>query len=135
VLVSEFDYALPPELIAQHPAPRRAASRLLHLDAAGRLRDLRFADFASLIGPGDAVVVNDTRVIKARLAGRKASGGAVEIFVERATGPRAALVLMRASHPPRVGGEVFVEDVSLKIVARRDDLYEVEFSQDLDATL
>jgi S-adenosylmethionine:tRNA ribosyltransferase-isomerase len=135
VLVSEFDYALPPELIAQHPAPRRDASRLLHLDADGRLHDLKFADFADLVGPGDAVVVNDTRVVKARLAGRKASGGAVEIFVERATGPRAALVLMRASHPPRLGSEVFVEDVSLKIVARRDDLYEVEFSQDLDATL
>jgi S-adenosylmethionine:tRNA ribosyltransferase-isomerase len=135
VLVSEFDYALPPGLIAQHPAPRRDASRLLHLDAAGRLRDLKFADFADLVGPGDVVVVNDTRVIKARLAGRKASGGAVEIFVERATGPRAALVLMRASHPPRVGGEVLVEDVTLKIVGRRDDLYEVEFSQDVDATL
>ncbi|HEY2337500.1 MAG TPA: tRNA preQ1(34) S-adenosylmethionine ribosyltransferase-isomerase QueA [Burkholderiales bacterium] len=135
MLVSEFDYALPPELIAQHPAPRRDASRLLHLDADGRLHDLKFADFADLVGPGDAVVVNDTRVVKARLAGRKASGGAVEIFVERATGPRAALVLMRASHPPRLGSEVFVEDVSLKIVARRDDLYEVEFSQDLDATL
>jgi len=135
VLVSEFDYALPPELIAQHPAPQRGASRLLHLDAAGRLRDLRFADFADLVGPGDAVVVNDTRVIKARLAGRKASGGAVEIFLERATGPRAALVLMRASHPPRVGSEVFVEDVSLKIVGRRDDLYQVEFSKDVDATL
>ena len=135
MLVSEFDYALPPELIAQHPAPRRDASRLLHLDAAGRLRDLKFADFAALVGPGDAVVVNDTRVIKARLAGRKASGGAVEIFVERATGPRAALVLMRASHPPRVGSEVLVEDVTLEIVGRRDDLYEVEFSQDVDATL
>ena len=135
MLVSEFDYALPPELIAQHPAPQRGASRLLHLDAAGRLRDLRFADFADLVGPGDTVVVNDTRVIKARLAGRKASGGAVEIFLERATGPRAALVLMRASHPPRVGSEVFVEDVSLKIVGRRDDLYQVEFSKDVDATL
>ncbi|HEV7478204.1 MAG TPA: tRNA preQ1(34) S-adenosylmethionine ribosyltransferase-isomerase QueA [Burkholderiales bacterium] len=135
MLVSEFDYALPPGLIAQHPAPRRRASRLLHLDAAGGLRDLQFADLPGLVGPGDALVLNDTRVIKARLAGRKASGGAVEIFVERLLGPREALALIRASHPPRPGSDLFVEDIALKIVARHGDLYQVSFSQDVETVL
>jgi S-adenosylmethionine:tRNA ribosyltransferase-isomerase len=135
MLVSDFDYALPPGLIAQHPAPRRNASRLLHLDAAGGLRDLQFADFPGLVGPGDALVLNDTRVIKARLAGRKATGGAVEIFIERLLGPREALALIRASHPPQAGGDLFVGSIALKIVARHDDLYQVSFSQDVEATL
>ena len=106
MLVSEFDYALPPGLIAQHPAPRRGGSRLLHLDAGGRLHDRQFADLPGLVGAGDALVLNDTRVIKARLAARKSSGGAAEIFIERLTGPREALVLIRASKTPRPGSEL-----------------------------
>jgi len=135
VKVAEFDYALPPGLIAQHPARRRADSRLLHLDAAGNLRDLRFADLPGLLGAGDALVLNDARVIKARLAGRKASGGRIELFVERLLGPREALVLIRASHPPRAGAELFVEKVSVKVVARHDDLFQVSFSEDVESTL
>src|ERR1044071_7555977 len=102
MLVSEFDYDLPVELIAQHPAPKRTASRLLHLDAAsGALRDLTFTDLPRLVDTRDAVVLNDTRVVKARLFGRKASGGRVEIFVERIAGARDALALIRAGHSPR----------------------------------
>jgi S-adenosylmethionine:tRNA ribosyltransferase-isomerase len=133
--VSDFDYALPPGLIAQHPAARRADSRLLRLDAAGRLSDLGFADLPSLVGAGDALVLNDTRVIKARLAGRKASGGRVELFVERLLGPREALVLIRASHPPRPGGELFIENIRVTIEERIEDLYRVVFSQDLEEVL
>jgi len=133
--VSEFDYTLPPGLIAQHPAPRRGASRLLHLDAAGRLRDLQFADFPDLVGAGDALVLNDTRVIKARLAGRKASGGRVELFVERLLGPREALVLIRASHPPQAGSEVFIEKIAIRIRERVADLYRVHFAEDIEAVL
>jgi hypothetical protein len=104
VRVSEFDYELPPELIAQHPAAERTASRLLHLDAAsGAIRDLAFGDFPGLVDRRDVLVVNDTRVVKARLAGRKASGGRIELFVERLLGTRDALVLIRASHPPPTG--------------------------------
>src|SRR5262245_22178728 len=81
VLVSEFDYELPADLIAQHPVPQRSASRLLRLDAeTGALEDLEFADLPRLVGRDDALVLNDTRVIKARLAGRKASGGKIELF-------------------------------------------------------
>jgi len=103
MLVSEFDYALPAELIAQHPAPERSASRLLHVDARGALHDRRFAELPSLVDERDTVVLNDTRVIKARLFGRKPSGGQVELFVERALGRREALALMRAGHAPKAG--------------------------------
>jgi S-adenosylmethionine:tRNA ribosyltransferase-isomerase len=135
MLVSEFDYALPPELVAQHPAPQRGGSRLLHLDAGGRLHDRRFADLPGLVGAGDALVLNDTRVIKARLAARKSSGGAAEIFIERVTGPREALVLIRASKTPRPGSELHVDDVAVRVVARHDDLYQVAFSESLDLVL
>jgi S-adenosylmethionine:tRNA ribosyltransferase-isomerase len=137
MLVSEFDYELPPELIAQHPAPQRAASRLLHLDArSGALRDLAFADFPSLLDARDAVVLNDTRVVKARLAGKKRTGGKVEVFLERALGEREALVLIRASHPPSAGAEIVVGNgVSVSVVGRQDDLYRVTFSQDVGEVL
>ena len=72
MLVSEFDYELPEELIAQRPAPERTASRLLHLDArSGEIEDLAFAELPAQVGGGDTLVLNDTRVIKARLPGRK----------------------------------------------------------------
>jgi S-adenosylmethionine:tRNA ribosyltransferase-isomerase len=133
--VSDFDYALPPGLIAQHPSPRRAGSRLLHLDAAGRLHDRQFADLPGLVGPDDALILNDTRVIKARLAARKSTGGAAEIFIERVTGPREALALMRASKPVRPGGELRVDDASVRVVARHGDLYQLAFSQDIGQVL
>ena len=129
--VSEFDYPLPPELIAQHPAAQRTASRLLHLDAAGRLRDLAFAELPGLLDARDAVVVNDTRVIKARLAGRKATGGRIELFVERVLGAREALALIRASHPPPAGSELVVKDARVKIQGREGELYRVRFSEDI----
>jgi S-adenosylmethionine:tRNA ribosyltransferase-isomerase len=136
MLVSEFDYDLPPELIAQHPAPKRTASRLLHLDArSGALRDLAFADLPGLVDSRDALVLNDTRVIKARLFGRKASGGRVEIFVERITGPREALALMRAGHSPKPGTEVMIEDVRATVEGRNGELYRVRFSQETQSVL
>ena len=98
MLVSEFDYALPAELIAQHPAPTRTASRLLHVDARGALYDRAFTDLPGLVEERDTLVLNDTRVVKARLFGRKPSGGLVEVFVERILSPREALALMRAGH-------------------------------------
>jgi S-adenosylmethionine:tRNA ribosyltransferase-isomerase len=135
--VSEFDYDLPEALIAQRPAPQRTASRLLRLDAAsGRVEDLAFADLPSLVGKRDAVVLNDTRVIKARLAGAKASGGRIELFIERLTGPREALALIRSSHAPRPGGELVVGDgARVRVRAREADLYRVEFAEDAGALL
>jgi S-adenosylmethionine:tRNA ribosyltransferase-isomerase len=135
--LAEFDYALPEELIAQRPADTRTSSRLLRLDAAsGRIEDLAFADLPGLVGRRDALVLNDTRVIKARLAGAKASGGRIELFVERVTGAREALALIRSSHHPREGGELVVGDgVRVKVAGRVEDLYRVRFEEDVEAVL
>src|SRR5262245_47127507 len=136
MLVSEFDYDLPPELIAQHPAAKRTASRLLHLDAkTGALRDLAFTDLPGLVDARDAVVLNDTRVIKARLFGHKASGGRVEIFVERILDAREALALMRAGHSPKAGAEITIGDVRATVQGREGELYRVRFSEDVQSVL
>jgi S-adenosylmethionine:tRNA ribosyltransferase-isomerase len=136
MLVSEFDYDLPAELIAQHPVAQRSESRLLHLDAStGALRDLRFTDLPQLLGRQDLVVLNDTRVVKARLAGRKASGGKIELFVERALGPREALALIRASHPPAPGSELVIHDLRVRVEGREGQLYQVSFPEDVDTVL
>jgi S-adenosylmethionine:tRNA ribosyltransferase-isomerase len=133
--VSEFDYELPAELIAQHPAARRTASRLLHLDAEGKLTDLPFDALPQLVDERDALVINDTRVIKARLFGAKSSGGRVEIFVERVLGPREALALMRAGHSPRAGTEVRIGEALATVEGREGDLYRVRFSTDIEPLL
>jgi S-adenosylmethionine:tRNA ribosyltransferase-isomerase len=129
--LSEFDYALPPELIAQHPAPERTASRLLHLDGrTGALRDLAFADLPGLVDGRDTLVLNDTRVLKARLFGRKASGGKVELFVERIVGEHEALGLMRAGHSPKAGTRLVLGDgVAAEVTGREEDLYRVRFAE------
>lgn len=137
MLVSDFDYELPPELIAQHPPPERGASRLLHLDAAsGALADLSFADLPGLVGPEDVVVVNDTRVIKARLFGRKTTGGKVEVFVERITGEREALCLAHSGHPLKAGHQLLLGDgVAAEVLGREGDFVRVRFAQDVAAVL
>jgi S-adenosylmethionine:tRNA ribosyltransferase-isomerase len=133
--VSEFDYALPPELIAQHPAERRTASRLLHLQADGSMTDRDFESLPELVNARDTLVLNDTRVIKARLFGAKPSGGRVEIFIERILSPREALALMRAGHSPKPGTEVLIGDATATVEGREGDLYRVRFSGDVEPLL
>jgi len=135
--VADFDYALPEALIAQQPARERAASRLLRLDAAsGRLEDLRFSDFPGLVGPEDAVVLNDTRVLKARLLGRKASGGRVELLVERIAGEREALALSRSGHPLKAGHRLSVGDgAAAEVIGREADRVRVRFAEPVAALL
>jgi S-adenosylmethionine:tRNA ribosyltransferase-isomerase len=134
--LSEFDYALPGELIAQHPARERSASRLLHLDAkTGALADLSFRDLPELVDARDCVVLNDTRVVKARLFGRKPSGGAVEIFVERALDARHALALLRAGHSPKAGSDVLIGEVRASVLGRSGELYRLRFSEDVERVL
>lgn len=135
--LTEFDYELPAELIAQHPAPQRTASRLLHLDgASGALRDLAFADLPQLLDARDALVLNDTKVVKARLYGAKASGGRVQVFVERIVGEREALALMRAGHSPKAGARLTVGDgVAAEVLGREEDLYRVRFAEPVAALL
>jgi S-adenosylmethionine:tRNA ribosyltransferase-isomerase len=135
VRVSEFDYELPAELIAQHPAPSRSASRLLHLEPGGRLHDRLFTDLPELVDERDTLVLNDTRVIKARLFGRKPSGGQIEVFVERIVAPRVALALMRAGHPPKAGTEVLIGEVKASVEDREGELYRVSFSEEVERVL
>ena len=103
--VADFDYELPDALIARFPPPRRRDSRLLVVDT-DRLADRRFVDLPDCLRPGDLLVMNDTRVIKARLRGRKESGGAVEILVERLLGSDRALAQIRASKTPKPGSSI-----------------------------
>lgn len=121
--LSDFDYSLPSELIAQFPAPERTGSRLLHVDGI-RLSDRLFAELPGLLHPGDVLVFNDTRVIKARLFGQKATGGQVEILVERLLPDNEALAFVRASKTPRAGTRIQVANsVEFEVLGRQEDLF------------
>ncbi|MDE2092125.1 MAG: tRNA preQ1(34) S-adenosylmethionine ribosyltransferase-isomerase QueA [Gammaproteobacteria bacterium] len=129
----DFYYQLPKELIAQHPLPQRSASRLLCLDGTtGKYLDRRFSDLPALLTPRDLLVFNDTRVIPARLFGRKDSGGAVELLVERILDAKHALVLARASKPLRPGMHIRVADTTDVIVLGHEgEIIKVEFTDAL----
>jgi S-adenosylmethionine:tRNA ribosyltransferase-isomerase len=132
--LSDFDFQLPPELIAQHPAAVRSASRLL--DGTGQLPiDRIFSDLPGLLSPGDLLVVNDTQVIKARLLGEKPTGGAVEGLVERVIpGTREVWAHLRASKSPRPGTLVrFAEALDAEVLGRvgpEDSLFHLRFPDD-----
>jgi S-adenosylmethionine:tRNA ribosyltransferase-isomerase len=136
VHLSDFDYHLPPELIAQHPAPQRSSSRLLHLDGkTGEMHDRMFRDIVDLLGAGDVLVVNDTRVIKARLHGRKDTGGEVEVLVERVLDAHRALAMVRASKTPKPGRRLLLNGgVEAEVLGRHDEFFELRFDDNvLDA--
>jgi S-adenosylmethionine:tRNA ribosyltransferase-isomerase len=120
----DFRYDLPDELIAQRPAVERTGSRLLRLDGASGLReDLRFPAIEHLLQPGDLLVLNDTRVIPARLRGRKSTGGAVEVLVERLTAPDALLAHVRSSKGTREGMQLVLPGGALaEVTGREGDL-------------
>ena len=125
---SDFHFDLPPELIAQEALDDRAASRLLVLDADGRIADRSFRDLPALLAPGDLLVFNDTRVLPARLHGHKDSGGQVEILVERLQGEHEALAQVRASKPPRPGRRLALEDGSaVEVLGREGEFYRLRF--------
>jgi S-adenosylmethionine:tRNA ribosyltransferase-isomerase len=127
--LDDFDYELPRELIAQFPPRERAASRLLHLDGAtGALVDRTFRDITALLRPGDVMVFNNTRVIKARLKGRKRSGGQVEVLIERVLSQDQALAQVKASHAPREGAAlVLAEALEATVLGRRGEFYQLRF--------
>ncbi len=128
--LDEFDYDLPPELIAQHPPEVRGAGRLLHVDApASALTDGWFRDLPAHLRAGDVVVMNDTRVIPARLFGRKASGGRVEVLVERILGPHEALTQLRVSKPPGPGSRLVLEpDLDVEVLSREGEFWHLRFA-------
>lgn len=135
---SDFFYELPGELIAQFPLPQRTASRLLKLSGEdGSVEDLQFADLPTLLNPGDLLVFNDTRVIPARLYGQKASGGKIEMLIERILDHRHALAHIRASKSPKPDTELWLDGGhKLRVTGREGDLFHVQaLSADLPQVL
>ena len=136
---SDFHFDLPEELIAQEPLTERSASRLLVADArAGALSDRVFRDLPDLLSPGDLVVFNDTRVIPARLHGRKDSGGAVEVLIERVVGSHEVVAQARSSKPLLEGRTVALEDGTvLRVLGREGDFWRLRFEieEPLEAVL
>ena len=128
--IQDFDFDLPPHLIAQFPAEHRASSRMLHMEGStGALQDSMFSDLPRYLRAGDVMVLNDTRVIKARLYGVKESGGKVEVMVERVLDSHSVLAVIRASHSPKPGSRLFLEDAIEAVVeAREKDFYTLRFN-------
>jgi S-adenosylmethionine:tRNA ribosyltransferase-isomerase len=138
MLRSDFNYELPPQLIAQRPAERRSASRLLCLNPDGTLGDRHMAEFAELLLPGDLLVFNDARVIPARLHGQKDSGGQVEVLIERVLDAAEALAQVRASKPPKPGSRLLLASGALEVevLGREGEFYRLRFvTDDLQAAL
>lgn len=127
---TDFDFHLPPELIAQQPLEPRTAARLLCIDRAGALdswRDRHVHELPALLRAGDLLVFNDTRVLHARLLGRKATGGKVEALIERIVTPTRALAQLRANKPPRAGEALHFADVVATVRGRADEFFELDF--------
>ena len=130
---TDFNFELPRELIAQRPTAERSARRLLALDGAtGARRDLVFRELPSLLQANDLLVFNDTKVVPARIHGTKESGGKIEIMLERALGPRTALVQVRASKGLKPGARVSLPGgASARMLGREGDLFRLEFSHEV----
>nr|WP_315127325.1 tRNA preQ1(34) S-adenosylmethionine ribosyltransferase-isomerase QueA [uncultured Polynucleobacter sp.] len=142
--LSDFNYDLPPQLIAQHPLANRTDSRLLEVKAEGgdiaQLIDRKFPDILNLIKPGDLLVFNDTKVIPARLHGKKETGGNVELLIERISGDQQAWVQIRASKVPKTGSIVHVhnkagETLPVEMLGYDGRFYEVRFPENVFSLL
>ncbi len=128
--LDDFDYALPPELVAQAPLSQRSASRLLAVSAAGSVppwRDLTVRDLPDLLQPGDLLVFNDTRVVPARLEARKSTGGRIELLLERALADGSAWVQARSSKGLAAGLTLDSAGGPLRVIERREDLWRIAF--------
>jgi S-adenosylmethionine:tRNA ribosyltransferase-isomerase len=129
--LSDFDFDLPQELIAQTPLTERSASRLLHVDGDRHI-DRAFADIVDLLTPGDLMVFNDTRVLKARFFGVKETGGKIEALVERVIDNRNVHAQIRASKSPVPGMKIRLADAFDVIVGERaGEFYELQFPGDV----
>ena len=129
--LSDFDFDLPQALIAQHPLAERSASRLLHLDGATPI-DRAFTDIINLLNPGDLLVFNDTRVLKARFFGHKQSGGQVEVLIERVLDTRTVLAQVRSSKSPRDGSVLTLADAfDVTVGPRAGEFFTLIFPADV----
>jgi len=130
---ADFHFDLPPELIAQRPPAERRDSRLLVVAADGRLDDRRFTDIVEYLRAGDLLVLNDTRVIPARLLGNKQSGGRVEVLVERIEDSQEAVAHIRASKSCKPGTRLLMEQqLELEVLGREGDLFRVRLLGETD---
>lgn len=132
--LSDFHFELPDELIARYPKSERTSSRLLQLNGStGQLVDGTFRNVLDLVQPGDLLVFNNTRVIPARMYGRKASGGKLEVLVERMLDDKSILAHVRSSKPPKPGTELYLgenDEYRAEMVMRHDALFEIKFISD-----
>ena len=142
--LSDFNYELPPDLIAQHPLANRTDSRLLEVRADGmghvQLLDRQFKDILNLLQPGDLLVFNDTKVIPARLHGKKETGGIVELLIERISGEKQAWVQIRASKVPKTGSIVHIHNLAgetfpVEMIGYDGRFYEVRFPENVFSLL
>lgn len=131
--VADFHFELPDALIARYPLAERRASRLLVLDGpSGSLAHRQFADILQYLRPGDLMVFNNTRVIPARLFGQKASGGKVEVLVERVLDSHRVFAHVRASKAPKPGSMILIDGGGeAEMVARHDGLFELRFNEEV----
>ena len=127
---SDFNYQLPDALIAQKPLAQRDSSRLLCMDkSTGVIQDNSFTDFINLIHDNDLLVFNNTKVIPARLYGKKQSGGKIEILIERVQDPHHAIAHIKASKAPKPGTVIELNDGYIcQVLGRVDDLFQLEFA-------
>ncbi len=132
---SDFSFDLPDELIAQQPAAERNGSRLLCLETkSGQIKDKKFTDFCDFLQKGDLLVFNNTRVIPARLLARKASGGKVEILIERVINHQEVLANIRASKSPKPGNKIVLENgVEIEMLERQGALFKLRFPDEKNA--
>jgi S-adenosylmethionine:tRNA ribosyltransferase-isomerase len=131
--IDDFDYELPPELIAQHPSATRSGSRLLLLRGETR-SDHRFSELPQLLSPGDLLVFNDTRVIRARLFGRKETGGRIEVLIERLLPEGEALAQVHAGRAAQAGSTLDLDGgLRLRVLGREGEFYRLRFPEGADA--
>lgn len=135
MLTDEFNYFLPKDLIAQHPPTQRGTSRLLHVHGTFR-NDSMFSQLPSLIRPHDVLILNNARVLKARMFGKKESGGRVEILIERILDGQHVLAQIRASHPPKQGSRLLLADhLSITVLDRKHDFFHLRFESTEDVPI
>lgn len=129
--LSDFSFDLPDELIARYPLESRSASRLLHIDDQGHYHNHSFTDILDLLNEGDLLVLNDTKVMKARLKGKRSTGGAIEVLVERMLDTHTAHCHIKSSNSPKAGAELYIgeDSVPVTVQGRHENLFVVNFSQ------
>ncbi|AFZ83473.1 S-adenosylmethionine:tRNA ribosyltransferase-isomerase [Candidatus Kinetoplastibacterium blastocrithidii TCC012E] len=134
--ISNFNYFLPKNLIAQNPEIERSNSRLLHIDSGKNIHDLNFCDLAEILEPGDLLVFNDTKVIKARLKAQKPSGGKIEILIERILDSNIALAQIKSNSTIKLGTKVLISNIiEVDIFSRSNDFFLLNFSENIAIVL